>query len=96
MRLSEEAIEHIKEQTKTIFGSESRVYLFGSRTDDHKKGGDIDLLIEPEDLYDELTQVVRLKAKLDMLLGLQKIDVVVARDPNRLIEQQAAKTKVCL
>ena len=96
MRLSEEAIKHIKEQTQAIFGPEADVYLFGSRTDDHKKGGDIDLLVEPENLYDELSQVVRLKTKLDVLLGLQKIDVVVARDPSRLIEQEAAKTKVCL
>ena len=44
----------------------------------------------------ELSQVVRLKTKLDVLLGLQQIDVIVARDPNRLIEQEAAKTKVCL
>jgi len=37
MRLSKEAIKHIKEQTKAIFGSEAKVYLFGSRTDDLKK-----------------------------------------------------------
>jgi len=61
-----------------------------------KKGGDIDLLVEPERLYDEISQIVRLKTKLDILLGLQQIDVVVARDPSRLIEQEAAKTKVCL
>ena len=96
MRLSNEEIKHIKEQTKAIFGPEANVYLFGSRTDDHKKGGDIDLLIEPGNLYDETLQVVRLKTKLHVCLGLQQIDVVVARDPNRLIEQEAAKTKICL
>ena len=96
MRLSEEAIKHIKEQTHAIFGPDSCVYLFGSRTDDHKKGGYIDLLVEAGNVCDETAKIARLKAKLHVRLGLQKIDVVVARDPNRLIEQEAAKTKVCL
>jgi len=32
----------------SCFGSKSHVWLFGSRVNDHQKGGDIDLYIEPE------------------------------------------------
>lgn len=96
MRLSEFEIRHIKEQAEAVFGTNSQVYLFGSRTDDTKKGGDIDLFIEPEILDNEFEQKIVLKTKLQLLLGLQKIDIVVARDPKRLIEQQANETKVLL
>lgn len=53
--------------------------MFGSRVDDYKRGGDIDLLIETEEtdvmkiVKTELTFMV----KLQMQLGEQKIDVLV-------------------
>ena len=46
MRLTTEQIALIKQNTALIFGDEAKIYLFGSRTDDNAKGGDIDLFIE--------------------------------------------------
>ena len=44
VRLSEKDLKIITETAKEVFG-DCKVYLFGSRTDPDKKGGDIDLLI---------------------------------------------------
>jgi hypothetical protein len=43
MRLSSDHIKIIKKATQEIYG-DARVWLFDSRVDDNKKGGDIDLL----------------------------------------------------
>ena len=45
MRLSKSEIETIKNVAHKVWGDKTLVYLFGSRTDDSKKGGDIDLYI---------------------------------------------------
>ncbi len=45
MRLSKRVIDILKNATQKSFG-EVNIYLFGSRTDDNKKGGDIDLAID--------------------------------------------------
>jgi predicted nucleotidyltransferase len=45
MRLSNRIIKIIQENIKKSFG-DVNIYLFGSRTDDTKKGGDIDLAID--------------------------------------------------
>ena len=45
VRLSDQEIDAIKRAAKEIFGADIKVYLFGSRTDLNRKGGDIDLLI---------------------------------------------------
>ncbi|NEW61114.1 nucleotidyltransferase domain-containing protein [Sulfurovum sp. bin170] len=45
MRLSSRLIDIIKEATEHSFGDVA-VYLFGSKVDDSKRGGDIDLAIE--------------------------------------------------
>jgi len=53
--------------------------LFGSRVDDCKRGGDIDLLIETEET--DVMKIVKTELtfmdKLQMQLGEQKIDVLV-------------------
>ena len=45
MRLSNFEIKTIKKCIEEHFGKKSKIYLFCSRVDDTKKGGDIDLLI---------------------------------------------------
>ena len=45
MRLSNRIVDIIKKSVKSSFGDVD-VYLFGSRVDDEKKGGDIDLAID--------------------------------------------------
>lgn len=90
MRLSAEEVTIIKAAVHQVFGNQAKIWLFGSRVDDSKKGGDIDLLVEPsngcEGLLDKKLQVL---STLMLALGEQKIDLVVARDPSRLVEQEA-------
>ena len=45
MRLSKKTIKILQDNIKKSFG-EVNIYLFGSRTDDTKKGGDIDIAID--------------------------------------------------
>ena len=96
MRLTVEEIKHIKQQVYHVFGDGSRVFLFGSRTDETKKGGDIDLFIEPQHVSNVSEQKITLLTKLQTVLGDQKIDIVLAKDKNRLIEQEARKKGVLL
>ena len=46
MRLTPAQISTIKSTTQAVLGEDARVWLYGSRLDDQRKGGDIDLLIE--------------------------------------------------
>jgi len=91
MRLNQYEINSIKNCCKTVFG-ESDIYLFGSRTDDNKKGGDIDIYIIPQKKYPSL-QLLEKKmdflARLKLMIGDQKIDVIFAKDDRRLIEKEA-------
>jgi hypothetical protein len=48
MRLTQEQQSAIRTAASEAFGAGATVWLFGSRVDDHKKGGDIDLVIEAE------------------------------------------------
>jgi len=46
MRITEHEKDTIIEAVKNI-DPDAKIWLFGSRTDDHKKGGDIDLVVSP-------------------------------------------------
>jgi len=46
MRLTLAEQAAIQQSAKTAFPAGTRVSLFGSRTDEQRKGGDIDLLVE--------------------------------------------------
>lgn len=89
MRLTDKEIEIIKSQTFKIFG-ESQIYLFGSRVDDDKKGGDIDLFIIPKNKKDSFQKKLLLKARLEDRL-FKPVDIVVAKDKDRPIEKEARK-----
>lgn len=70
----------------------ARVYLFGSRVDDTKKGGDIDLLVMSDSLTKEDKRTI--KIKLYELLGEQKIDIVLAADDSDPFVKLALQTGV--
>lgn len=95
MRLTEFEINAIKQSAQEIFGAKVEVFLFGSRVDDAKKGGDIDLYIKAG-AGNDLTHKVKFLVALEQKIGEQKIDVVLAVDKNRPIEQQAINTGVLL
>lgn len=78
MRLTDEQRIVIKQSVARIIGADSKVWLFGSRADDTKLGGDIDLLIEtPHALSGKATLLCRLEGALVMGLGDRKIDVLL-------------------
>jgi len=84
MRLSEQQRSIIRTSVAENFGAEAVVRLFGSRTDDNKRGGDIDLLIETaRPLVLRIQDECRLAAQLYIKLGGRKVDVLVkdARSP---------------
>ena len=78
MRLSEKEKKTIKELANQEFGSGTRVYIFGSRADDTKKGGDIDLFITNKNKKNlTLKAKVSYLARLKSIIGDQKIDFVL-------------------
>ncbi len=77
MRLKSEEIDFIKTAARECFGSSAKVYLFGSRTDDGKKGGDIDLYVETglkNEVYEKKINMLR---RLHGRLGERKIDIII-------------------
>ncbi len=89
MRLSTKEVKAILKTFREVF-DDGKVYLFGSRVDDSKKGGDIDLYLCPSKKYDNLQKKkIEFLVKLEKLLGEQKIDVVFELDKKRLIEELA-------
>ncbi len=96
MRLTSFEIKSIKESFLTVFKN-GKIYLFGSRIDDDKKGGDIDLYIilnyieKREIIFDKKIEFLGI---LQNKIGEQKIDVVISKDKNRYIEIEALKTGI--
>ncbi len=77
MRLSEFEVKSIKESIR-VFDPDALIYLFGSRTDDSKKGGDIDILV----LSEILTSKEKRLIKLDLYdkIGEQKLDIIISKN----------------
>ena len=77
MRLSQYQKQTILQVIKQV-DTEAKVYLFGSRVDDGKKGGDIDILIHSQSLNKE--ELRKIKWQLMEQLGEQKIDIIISKD----------------
>jgi len=77
-------------QIKSIiqsFDPNVEVYLFGSRTDDHAKGGDIDLLLLSPKIG--FRDKVKILVKIYDLIGEQKVDLVLGIDSKDPFHQLA-------
>lgn len=90
MRISNKYISVFKKYFLEFF-HEGDIYLFGSRVDDSKKGGDIDLYLEVLDHSDLFDKKIKFLSRIKRELGDQKIDIVFNTDSSRLIEQEAIK-----
>jgi len=74
MRLAEQEVQTLKTVTFNI-DADAQVFLFGSRVDDAKKGGDIDILILSNVLKRE--NIRKIKRAFFDLFGEQKLDIVL-------------------
>ena len=82
MRLSQNSIRVIKSAVQDNFPGQVDTFLFGSRVDDTKRGGDIDLLIVDNLPQSQLERAkIRALTTMHVKLGEQKIDMVVTSDP---------------
>ncbi len=90
MRLSSHYINTIKKYFNEYFGK-GEIYLFGSRVDDTKKGGDIDLYLVLDNHHNLFEKKIKFLSRVKRELGDQKIDIVFNIDNSRLIEQEAMK-----
>ena len=94
MRLAVYEKEIIINTLKEVFGN-VQVLLFGSRLDDTKKGGDIDLFVLPEERSNLLEKKIKSSAKLERALH-KPVDIVVHKNFERAIEKEIMKTNVLL
>ncbi len=74
MRISPEQIAIIIQTTRSIAGQDANVWLYGSRLDDTRRGGDVDLLIESAPAAGFLERA-RIKNRLEQILQLP-VDVL--------------------
>ena len=88
MRLTNKEIDKIKSTLEDIF-EEPTIYLFGSRLQSNKKGGDIDIFIVSKD-DNLLEKKIKAIAKLERVL-YKPVDIVLHKDFSREIEQEALK-----
>jgi len=83
MRVTTEQIKIFDACARHCFGEDALFWLFGSRVDDRKKGGDYDFFIETN--LNDADKII--ERKIDLLVALQgntqfedeKIDIVVKR-----------------
>ena len=64
----------------TSVDPDAQIYLFGSRTDDTQKGGDIDLLIFSQKIT--FGEKLKIKAAIFEKIDEQKIDLVITDNEN--------------
>ncbi len=80
MRLTPTQLAAIAGAARECFAPRSTIRLFGSRLDDARRGGDIDLLVEPptplapKELVERRNRFI---ARLYRQLGEQRIDVLI-------------------
>ena len=77
MRLSAEQADTIRQAVHAHLGADLRLWLFGSRVDDQRRGGDIDLLVDADHPIDPIA-ALQCRGALADALDL-RVDLAVAQ-----------------
>ena len=93
MRLTQEEILIIKESIHQL-DPKAKIYLFGSRVDVKKRGGDIDLLILSKILTPKDTLTIKHSFFKEM--EEQKVDIVISKNKSDPFVQIALKSSILL
>jgi predicted nucleotidyltransferase len=98
MRLTAHEVEAIKAAAREVFGPSAVVRVFGSRADDAKRGGDLDLYVEVDAGGWSLRKESKFLDLLEEPLDELSVDLIVhERDkPYRTIHLIALETGVPL
>jgi predicted nucleotidyltransferase len=84
MRITEHQKNAIIDAVKTT-DTAAKVWLFGSRTDDSKKGGDIDIAVLSEKINGDIMLKSQVRRFICGRIGEQKIDIVTSTDGKEAI-----------
>jgi predicted nucleotidyltransferase len=95
MRITEHEKNVIIEAVRNS-DTEARVWLFGSRTDDSKKGGDIDIAIFSEKINKDVMQEIQVRRFICDRIGEQKIDIITTKDGKEAIFKLAMTEGIML
>jgi len=99
MRLTEETKNTIINSIRRHFSQLDKIIVFGSRIDDSKRGGDIDLLVQtPLSSVAAFEGKIQAVSAMQLKLGEQRIDLLTASgvDDGRLIVQNAYRQGIVL
>jgi predicted nucleotidyltransferase len=88
MRLKRKEINLIVQSVKTL-DNRAQILLFGSRVDDSKKGGDIDLLVISKKLG--YSDGLRIREKIFQEMDEQQIHLLIRRSPDEPFSKIAYK-----
>ena len=92
MRLDYKEIETVRTVVEKIVGKGSKVRVFGSRLNDSKRGGDLDLLVESDDPVDAIHRA-DVKLDLEEKLNLPLDIIFLEKGKKRTAFQELAYLK---
>ena len=95
MRITEYQKNAIIDAVKTV-DPDAQVWLFGSRTDDSKKGGDIDIAIFSEKIKKNVMHEIQVRRFICNRIGEQRIDIITTSDGKEAIFKLAVSEGVLL
>ncbi len=79
MRLTQQQIQDIRQLVRKVAGDRARVRVFGSRLDDHARGGDVDLMLEMAEPVDNPALIAaQLSALVARAMQGRKVDVLLS------------------
>lgn len=99
VRLTDDERRIIRDAVRRHFGPAAIVRLFGSRTQDAARGGDIDLLVEsPVPIDNALAASLKVEVDIQMACDDPKVDILVIdpTTPTQPIHQLAKASGVLL